>query len=190
MFSKRRICLFCFVLLACLFSFPLQLWLQLLLSACWTVSVCVCVTACAVCFLPCTLLLPLRAAVLHKFQLEMRHVGFSSCHGGQAEALNVTASSKRLLASDVGFLFFFPSRACTRDQLQDEERRRKQQLEEIRKREAEERAKQDEERRRRGEEERARWEAEGKVSLSVCPSVPAGSNTLYQSTHFLQCYFF
>ncbi|XP_047657596.1 afadin isoform X8 [Tachysurus fulvidraco] len=47
------------------------------------------------------------------------------------------------------------------DLLQDEERRRKQQLEEIRKREAEERAKQEEERRRR-EEERARREAEEK----------------------------
>ncbi|XP_058880200.1 afadin-like isoform X9 [Acipenser ruthenus] len=45
--------------------------------------------------------------------------------------------------------------------LQDEERRRKQQLEEIRKREAEERAKQEEERRRR-EEERSRREAEEK----------------------------
>ncbi|XP_058880201.1 afadin-like isoform X10 [Acipenser ruthenus] len=43
----------------------------------------------------------------------------------------------------------------------DEERRRKQQLEEIRKREAEERAKQEEERRRR-EEERSRREAEEK----------------------------
>ncbi|XP_061602700.1 afadin isoform X8 [Cololabis saira] len=47
------------------------------------------------------------------------------------------------------------------DLLQDEERRRKQQLEEIRKREAEERAKQEEERRWR-EEERARREAEEK----------------------------
>ncbi|XP_058880216.1 afadin-like isoform X24 [Acipenser ruthenus] len=47
------------------------------------------------------------------------------------------------------------------DLLQDEERRRKQQLEEIRKREAEERAKQEEERRRR-EEERSRREAEEK----------------------------
>uniref|UniRef100_A0A673HZD7 Afadin n=1 Tax=Sinocyclocheilus rhinocerous TaxID=307959 RepID=A0A673HZD7_9TELE len=46
-------------------------------------------------------------------------------------------------------------------QLQDEERRRKQQLEEIRKREAEERAKQEEERRWR-EEERARRETEEK----------------------------
>ncbi|XP_062293727.1 afadin-like [Scomber scombrus] len=45
--------------------------------------------------------------------------------------------------------------------LQDEERRRKQQLEEIRKREAEERAKQEEERRWR-EEERAKREAEEK----------------------------
>lgn len=53
-----------------------------------------------------------------------------------------------------------------RDQLQDEERRRKQQLEEIRKREAEERAKQEEERRWR-EEERSRREAEEKVSVSV-----------------------
>lgn len=52
------------------------------------------------------------------------------------------------------------------DQLQDEERRRKQQLEEIRKREAEERAKQEEERRWR-EEERSRREAEEKVGLSV-----------------------
>lgn len=57
--------------------------------------------------------------------------------------------------------------ACLRDQLQDEERRRKQQLEEIRKREAEERAKQEEERRWR-EEERARREAEEKVGLTVC----------------------
>ncbi|XP_067274108.1 afadin isoform X20 [Pseudorasbora parva] len=47
------------------------------------------------------------------------------------------------------------------DLLQDEERRRKQQLEEIRKREAEERVKQEEERRWR-EEERARREAEEK----------------------------
>ncbi|XP_029705757.1 afadin-like isoform X2 [Takifugu rubripes] len=47
------------------------------------------------------------------------------------------------------------------DLLQDEERRRKQQLEEIRKREAEERAKQEEERRWR-EEERSRREAEEK----------------------------
>ncbi|XP_067338643.1 afadin isoform X3 [Channa argus] len=47
------------------------------------------------------------------------------------------------------------------DLLQDEERRRKQQLEEIRKREAEERAKQEEERRWR-EEERARREADEK----------------------------
>ncbi|XP_016329728.1 afadin-like isoform X8 [Sinocyclocheilus anshuiensis] len=47
------------------------------------------------------------------------------------------------------------------DLLQDEERRRKQQLEEIRKREAEERAKQEEERRWR-EEERARRETEEK----------------------------
>ncbi|XP_035764814.1 afadin isoform X3 [Neolamprologus brichardi] len=47
------------------------------------------------------------------------------------------------------------------DLLQDEERRRKQQLEEIRKREAEERAKQEEERRWR-EEERAKREAEEK----------------------------
>lgn len=75
-------------------------------------------------------------------------------------------------------------RAC--DQLQDEERRRKQQLEEIRKREAEERAKQDEERRRRGEEERARWEAEEKVSLSV----RAGENTQYESIHVSQCLHF
>lgn len=59
----------------------------------------------------------------------------------------------------------FCVRVC--DQLQDEERRRKQQLEEIRKREAEERAKQEEERRWR-EEERAKREAEEKVSLSVC----------------------
>uniref|UniRef100_A0AAX7U8P3 Afadin, adherens junction formation factor a n=1 Tax=Astatotilapia calliptera TaxID=8154 RepID=A0AAX7U8P3_ASTCA len=49
------------------------------------------------------------------------------------------------------------------DLLQDEERRRKQQLEEIRKREAEERAKQEEERRWR-EEERAKREAEEKVA--------------------------
>ncbi|XP_065819722.1 afadin isoform X10 [Labrus bergylta] len=47
------------------------------------------------------------------------------------------------------------------DLLQDEERRRKQQLEEIRKREAEERVKQEEERRWR-EEERAKREAEEK----------------------------
>ncbi|XP_072218876.1 afadin isoform X7 [Leuresthes tenuis] len=47
------------------------------------------------------------------------------------------------------------------DLLQDEERRRKQQLEEIRKREAEERAKQEEERRWR-EDERAKREAEEK----------------------------
>ncbi|XP_015462886.2 afadin isoform X11 [Astyanax mexicanus] len=47
------------------------------------------------------------------------------------------------------------------DLLQDEERRRKQQLEEIRKREAEERAKQEEERRWR-EEERARRETDEK----------------------------
>ncbi|XP_061756850.1 afadin isoform X3 [Nerophis ophidion] len=47
------------------------------------------------------------------------------------------------------------------DLLQDEERRRKQQLEEIRKREAEERVKQEEERRWR-EEERAKREAAGK----------------------------
>ncbi|XP_036942386.1 afadin isoform X4 [Acanthopagrus latus] len=47
------------------------------------------------------------------------------------------------------------------DLLQDEERRRKQQLEEIRKREAEERQKQEEERRWR-EEERAKREAEEK----------------------------
>uniref|UniRef100_A0AAY4CID3 Afadin n=1 Tax=Denticeps clupeoides TaxID=299321 RepID=A0AAY4CID3_9TELE len=47
------------------------------------------------------------------------------------------------------------------DLLQDEERRRKQQLEEIRKREAEERAKQEEERRWR-EEERARRESKEK----------------------------
>nr|XP_043905363.1 afadin isoform X12 [Solea senegalensis] len=47
------------------------------------------------------------------------------------------------------------------DLLQDEERRRKQQLEEIRKREAEERVKQEEERRWR-EEERARREADEK----------------------------
>ncbi|XP_051500664.1 afadin-like isoform X6 [Myxocyprinus asiaticus] len=47
------------------------------------------------------------------------------------------------------------------DLLQDEERQRKQQLEEIRKREAEERAKQEEERRWR-EEERARRETEEK----------------------------
>lgn len=52
-------------------------------------------------------------------------------------------------------------------QLQDEERRRKQQLEEIRKREAEERVKQEEERRWR-EEERAKREAGEKVGLSVC----------------------
>uniref|UniRef100_A0A8C1G4E3 Afadin n=1 Tax=Cyprinus carpio TaxID=7962 RepID=A0A8C1G4E3_CYPCA len=51
------------------------------------------------------------------------------------------------------------------DLLQDEERRRKQQLEEIRKREAEERAKQEEERHWR-EEERARREAEEKVLRS------------------------
>uniref|UniRef100_A0A673I0L8 Afadin n=1 Tax=Sinocyclocheilus rhinocerous TaxID=307959 RepID=A0A673I0L8_9TELE len=52
-------------------------------------------------------------------------------------------------------------------QLQDEERRRKQQLEEIRKREAEERAKQEEERRWR-EEERARRETEEKeLSISI-----------------------
>ncbi|XP_051908206.1 afadin isoform X8 [Hippocampus zosterae] len=44
------------------------------------------------------------------------------------------------------------------DLLQDEERRRKQQLEEIRKREADERNKQEEEQRWR-EEERAKWEA-------------------------------
>lgn len=51
-------------------------------------------------------------------------------------------------------------------QLQDEERRRKQQLEEIRKREAEERAKQQlEEERRWREEERAKREAEEKVCL-------------------------
>lgn len=53
-------------------------------------------------------------------------------------------------------------------QLQDEERRRKQQLEEIRKREAEDRAKQEEERRWR-EEERARREAEEKVHPSGSP---------------------
>lgn len=58
----------------------------------------------------------------------------------------------------------FPAGVC--DQLQDEERRRKQQLEEIRKREAEERAKQEEERRWR-EEERAKREAEEKVGVSV-----------------------
>lgn len=58
-----------------------------------------------------------------------------------------------------------PPRACYVRflQLQDEERRRKQQLEEIRKQEAEERAKQEEERRWR-EEERSRREAEEKVS--------------------------
>lgn len=61
-------------------------------------------------------------------------------------------------------------RVCACDQLQDEERRRKQQLEEIRKREAEERAKQEEERRWR-EEERAKREAEEKVSLSVCEMI-------------------
>ncbi|TKS75373.1 Afadin ALL1-fused protein [Collichthys lucidus] len=58
------------------------------------------------------------------------------------------------------------------DLLQDEERRRKQQLEEIRKREAEERAKQEEERRWR-EEERAKREAEEKVGLSSRESPPA-----------------
>lgn len=57
------------------------------------------------------------------------------------------------------------ARVCARlwlcDQLQDEERRRKQQLEEIRKREAEERAKQEEER---------RWRDESgeKVCLFIC----------------------
>lgn len=55
--------------------------------------------------------------------------------------------------------------AC--EQLQDEERRRKQQLEEIRKREAEERVKQEEEQRRWREEERARRETEEKVCVSV-----------------------
>uniref|UniRef100_A0A3P8UWN7 Afadin n=1 Tax=Cynoglossus semilaevis TaxID=244447 RepID=A0A3P8UWN7_CYNSE len=53
------------------------------------------------------------------------------------------------------------------DLLQDEERRRKQQLEEIRKREAEERVKQEEEQRRWREEERARRETEEKVCVSV-----------------------
>lgn len=53
------------------------------------------------------------------------------------------------------------------DQLQDEERRRKQQLEEIRKREAEEQAKQQlEEERRWREEERVRREAEEKVGVT------------------------
>ena len=46
------------------------------------------------------------------------------------------------------------------EQLQDEERRRKQQLEEIRKREVEERAKQEEERSWREVEERAKQEEE------------------------------
>ncbi|XP_062858482.1 afadin isoform X3 [Trichomycterus rosablanca] len=49
-----------------------------------------------------------------------------------------------------------------RARLQDDERRRKQQLEEIRRREAEERAKQQEEERRWREEERARREADEK----------------------------
>uniref|UniRef100_A0A3B3CX27 Afadin, adherens junction formation factor a n=1 Tax=Oryzias melastigma TaxID=30732 RepID=A0A3B3CX27_ORYME len=54
------------------------------------------------------------------------------------------------------------------DLLQDEERRRKQQLEEIRKREAEEQAKQQlEEERRWREEERVRREAEEKVGVTV-----------------------
>ena len=56
-------------------------------------------------------------------------------------------------------------RVCV-EQLQDEERRRKQQLEEIRKREVEERAKQEEERSWR-EEERARREADEKVRWAV-----------------------
>lgn len=47
-------------------------------------------------------------------------------------------------------------------QLQDEERRRQQQLEEMRTREAEERARQEEQRRRQ-EDERVRREAEDKV---------------------------
>lgn len=61
---------------------------------------------------------------------------------------------------------------CAPVQLQDEERRRKQQLEEIRKREAEERAKQEEERRRR-EEERARRETEEKVHQAEWPETEA-----------------
>lgn len=65
-------------------------------------------------------------------------------------------------------VWLFTLNSCmyrTPAQLQDEERRRKQQLEEIRKREAEERAKQEEERRWR-EEERARREADEKVLWS------------------------
>lgn len=49
-------------------------------------------------------------------------------------------------------------------QLQDEERRRQQQLEEMRQREAEERARHEEERRRQ-EEERLKREAEEKVMV-------------------------
>ncbi|KAI3364470.1 hypothetical protein L3Q82_011261 [Scortum barcoo] len=89
------------------------------------------------------------------------------------------------------------------DLLQDEERRRKQQLEEIRKREAEERAKQEEERRWR-EEERAKREAEEKRRQEeeyynrleaerrrqheeaerklLTPDEPAGLNTSYLKT--------
>lgn len=48
--------------------------------------------------------------------------------------------------------------------MQDEERRRQQQLEEMRQREAEDRARQEEERRRQ-EEERTKREAEQKVLL-------------------------
>lgn len=49
-------------------------------------------------------------------------------------------------------------------QLQDEERRRQQQLEEMRKREAEDRARQEDERRRQ-EEERTKRDAEEKVMV-------------------------
>ena len=50
-------------------------------------------------------------------------------------------------------------------QLQDEERRRQQQLEEMRQREAEERARQEEQQRLRQEEERGRRDAEAKVRV-------------------------
>ena len=78
------------------------------------------------------------------------------------------------------------------EQLQDEERRRKQQLEEIRKREVEERAKQEEERSWREveerakqeeerswrEEERARREADQKVCWAVFLGRPRNTRTV------------
>jgi len=157
---------------------------------CVCVCVCVSVCVCTCVYLPmlclqCTLPLPFGAALWDRSNLTLH----TTCrctfvsqlwHESSAvfrlsefvfewHAIYVVLINSLFacVSSGVCVWLFVCVYVCVCDQLQDEERRRKQQLEEIRKREAEERANQEE---RRWREESKRDGGE-KVGLSICETL-------------------